>query len=271
MKAKWIHKIETSSYCNLKCQYCPNSKGLIYGHDNMSQETFDRVCHWAKILNPIGQPDDEPYIWLHGIGEPLLNPNILNFVKQLSLIVKVGFSTNGILLTPEFMNDLEQAGLSYLTVSQHKKKIIKPIIELYNKHRFKFTLDIQAKFNDDWAGQINKEDVPHKEKRHFPCAHIEKGGVHVLWNGNIVNCCVDAQSFPILGSVYDDEIRDIDIDIIPLCKTCRNAKYVIQKELRKYSNTLMTEEKAKLLWEQVERDTNHRNRPDYFMWGIEKH
>jgi len=261
MKAKWIHKIEISSLCNLKCPYCPNSKGLVYGHGNMSQNTFDRVCYWAQILNSTGQPDNEGFVWLHGIGEPLLNPNILEFVQQLSKLVKVGFSTNGILLTSKLIQDLNDAGLSYLTISHHDTKITERALRMLNetKSLHAFTVDIQEKFNDDWAGQIDEDDVPGKEKTSFGCSHIEKGGVNILWNGNIVTCCVDAQSYPILGSVHDDEIRNIDLDIISLCKNCRNGKSVVQKELRRYSNSLTQEEKSDLLWKQVTRDTSCRH------------
>jgi len=261
MKAKWIHKIETSSHCNLKCPYCPHSKGLIYGNGHMSKETFDRVIYWTKILNPIGQPDDEKFVWLHGIGEPLLNPNIFGFIKQLSKIVRVGFSTNGLLLTQDIVKELNYAGLSHLTISQHDPEATTKVLQMLKEVDIpqRFTLDIQSTFNDDWAGQINKIDVPNKNKTFFQCAHIEKGGVHILWNGNIVNCCVDAQSFPILGSVYDDEIRNIDIEIIPLCENCRSGKYVVQKELRKYSNSLTQGKKASLLWKQVEKDTKYRH------------
>lgn len=272
MKAKWIHKIETSSHCNLKCPYCPHSKGLVYGNGHMSKETFNRVVYWTKILNPIGQPNDEEFVWLHGIGEPLLNPDLFYFIRHLSKYVKVGLSTNGVLLTPKIIEGLNYTGLSHLTISQHDQqataKALKILKEVDMTQRF--TLDIQSTFNDDWAGQISKINVPNKNKTFFQCAHIEKGGVHVLWNGNIVNCCVDAQSYPILGSVYDEEIRDIDIKIIPLCKTCRSGKSVIQKELRAYSNSLTQEEKTELLWERVERDTNYRHMPDYFTYGMEQ-
>ena len=54
MKAKWIHKIEVSSHCNLQCPYCPNSKGLIYGKGHMSQETFDMIVEVTqKIIDSV--------------------------------------------------------------------------------------------------------------------------------------------------------------------------------------------------------------------------
>ena len=254
MKLQWIHKIETSSICNLKCSYCPNPKGLPYGHENMSEETFDHVCYWVEKLNPTGQPQNEPIIWLHGIGEPLLNPNIISFVEKLSKLVKVGFSTNGILLTEEIIKDLDNVNLSHLTISRHNEKAFNQAVMNCHKVKPKFKVDIQSVFNDDWAGQITSE-LPDKEKTFFHCAHIETGGAHVLWNGNIINCCVDSQSYPILGSVYDKEIRNIDIETIPLCKNCRSGQFVVEKELRKYSKSLELKEKEKLLWEKVKFNT----------------
>ena len=149
MKVQWIHKIETTSLCNLSCSYCPNSQGLSYGHNHMSEETFNKICYWVEKLNPTGQPQNEPIIWLHGIGEPLLNPNIIQFVEKLSKLVKVGFSTNGVLLTKETIKDLDKANLSHLTISRHNEKAFNRAVINCNEVKPKFKVDVQGVFNDE--------------------------------------------------------------------------------------------------------------------------
>lgn len=261
MRLRWIHKIETSSFCNFECPYCPNPYGLGYGKGNMTLETFERVCWWASILNPTGQPDFESYVHLHGIGEPLLNKHIVEFVRMLSRIVPCGFSTNGALLTEEKVDALEDAGIAYLCVSSHDIPTFwraMDAIGVGQKRTRRFKVFSQETFDDDFAGQV-KNAPKQGVVAEYHCAHIESGGGHILWSGDIVNCCVDAQGYPVLGSVYDDEIRSIDVDLIPLCRNCRSGKFAIENACESFSETLSRQEREAVLWRDVERRTRLRN------------
>ena len=253
-----IHSVELSSHCNFKCSYCPNPYGLPYGHGNMTPETFDRVCHWVKILNPVGKPKSET-TWLQGFGEPLLNPHIMGFVTKISPLTSVGFSTNGALLTEEKIRQLDRAGLGYLVVSNHDPAVASRAFNMIRAIRPRFRSGCQMNFNDDFAGQV-KNPSPNAPPAYFHCTYAEQGSLHVLWDGRIPNCCTDAKGYPILASVYDEEIRHIETGMIPLCRKCRSAHYLIPEALARYSPSLKRSEREAMLWRDVERDTRSRHR-----------
>jgi len=206
----------------------------------MTLETFDRVLHWIKLLNPTGQPETEAYLHLHGIGEPLLNPDIVKMTALANKIKPTGFSTNGVLLGEMMVRALKQANIAYLCISEHDKDIAQRASDLCKKYNIDHY--IQKHFNDDWAGQVDWEQT----SVGFQCAHIETGGAHILWDGRIVTCCVDTQASPVLGNVYDNEIRHIEIQPIPLCKNCRSNFYWKYRKLQEYSDTLKYNEKEKM-------------------------
>ena len=238
MFLQWIHKIEPSALCNRACQYCVNRQ-LGYQKGNMTMETFERILHWTKLLNPTGQPSNEPFLHFRGIGEPLLNSNIIEMVGKMSELRPVCLSTNGDFLTEELLRELIQARIGLISVSKHDAEVAERCKELLRRYNVPY--HIQDQFNDDWAGQINWE------RTSFPCscAHIETGGAMVIWDGRIITCCVDGQGRPVLGNVYEDDIRHIDIAPIPLCVNCRSNFFWKWKLLRKYSSTLSQREKER--------------------------
>ncbi len=211
----------------MRCSYCPNPHGLGYGKGNMSMETWQRVLYWTERLKH-NQPRKEPVTWLHGIGEPLLNPHLVEMVRSMSPITKVGFSTNGKILDEELAVALGDAGLTILTISTHDLEAAFAAQEACRCVDAPYLVVFQALFDDDWAGQVQGVDVPHLKQfaTDYYCAHLELGGVQVNWRGDIITCCVDAQGDPVLGSVYDDDIMGIDIEPISLCKSCRSYRPV---------------------------------------------
>ncbi|MCF6154439.1 MAG: radical SAM protein [Candidatus Brocadia sp.] len=108
--------IEITTLCNLLCPMCPRT--LMVAQNN--------------FLNPgIMMPEDFQYIIdqgaTHGLysiklnylGEPLVHPNIVEFVKYAKDkgIEDVMFNTNGSLLTEEISEKLLEAGLDKLFLS----------------------------------------------------------------------------------------------------------------------------------------------------------
>ncbi|MBC8231251.1 radical SAM protein [bacterium] len=239
MYIRWIHKIEPSSLCNRKCEYCVNPQ-LGYKKGNMSMETFNRILYWARLLNPTGQPQEEGYIHFRGIGEPLLNPYIVEMTGLMSDIVPVWISTNGDFLTEDLLKELIQAHVGTISVSRHDEEVANRCEELLRKYNTKHLN--QDQFNDDWAGQLKDKECTSPP---CYCAHIETGGAMVIWDGRIVTCCVDSQAEPVLGSVHDDELRHIAIKPIPLCADCRSNFYWKWKLMREFSLTLEQREKER--------------------------
>ncbi len=105
--------IEITSKCNEKCIYCQYEVNGSHGKmKNIDSELFYRV---TKEAYELGITD----VGLYLSGEPLMNPNVYDYVKYLK---DLGFSyvyisTNGLLCTPENLRKLAEAGIDSIKFS----------------------------------------------------------------------------------------------------------------------------------------------------------
>ncbi len=114
--AKWplLVDIETSSVCNLKCPMCytitEEFKEKVHAK-LMDEELF------YKIIDEIG--GNVPAIRLSLRGEPTLHPHLIEFIKYAKQkgIKEVSFLSNGSRFTDEFIRNLIEAGVDWITVS----------------------------------------------------------------------------------------------------------------------------------------------------------
>ena len=80
--------IEITNNCNLNCSFCSKSKRE---KRNMTFEEFKRILKIIKDYTDI--------IYLHVKGEPLLHPQVIDFIKETEKYqLKVNLTTNGTLL-----------------------------------------------------------------------------------------------------------------------------------------------------------------------------
>ncbi len=101
--------IEISTMCNLNCKMCKRQK-LDFGNKFMDFEDF------KKIIDKI--PKDVEIISFGGYGEMLLHPrffDILKYTKEKGFLVQV--TSNGLLLTENYIPKLFEAGLDKLSIS----------------------------------------------------------------------------------------------------------------------------------------------------------
>ena len=79
--------IEITNNCNLNCSFCSKTSRE---KKNMTLEEFKVILEKIK--------DYTDYIYLHVKGEPLLHPNIIEFIKEADKYnIKVNLTTNGTL------------------------------------------------------------------------------------------------------------------------------------------------------------------------------
>lgn len=108
--------VTTANICNLRCEFCnisdpalPKNKSLLdfETYKLLVDNLFDCGWHLKQIV-------------LVGLGEPLINPDIVEFVrytKQKNVADKVHIVTNATLLTYELTDQLLDAGLDVLRIS----------------------------------------------------------------------------------------------------------------------------------------------------------
>src|SRR5262245_6726166 len=118
-----IYSIEITNHCNLTCPYCPlTTSKRPKGY--MDEITFSKIIDY---LVEIGQK----CVGLHGFGEPLLHPNLENFIRHaFSRGILPAFSTNAGPLTKEQFVSMADAGLGLMIISFHNKKSLRVYEEI---------------------------------------------------------------------------------------------------------------------------------------------
>jgi radical SAM protein with 4Fe4S-binding SPASM domain len=109
LKLPKVLYIETTNRCNLRC------KGCILYRGNWES---DRDISLAEVIGITDQLPALEQVYLHGIGEPLLNkelPEIIGHLKRRKVYVL--FNSNGILLNSQRQQALITAGLDELRIS----------------------------------------------------------------------------------------------------------------------------------------------------------
>lgn len=120
--------IEITSDCNTTCVFCPR--------DKIKQKGYITSKNFIKAVERFKETNHYSVISLCGLGEPLLHPNLIDFVKYLSdQNLNFNLTTNGKLLTDEMSYKLIEAGLKEIHFSASG------VGETYEKiHRLKFDL-----------------------------------------------------------------------------------------------------------------------------------
>lgn len=225
MNIKLISVIETSSICNLKCEYCPCEKSKKHRNTGvMTIQTFVKAIEWVKYYERKGayrEHNDATLvdINLHGIGECLLNPHIVDMVRYaVKTIPQVKFRlcTNGILLTEKLCSQLAKAGLYSLEITDHNAKVTARVLSF--RERYFANGNVARGFATlphDWAGQVKW----YKSWEEWECLHLKYGLGVILWDGSITTCCLDAFNINVFGHI-DQDISLLEMKSGELCKTC---------------------------------------------------
>jgi uncharacterized Fe-S cluster-containing radical SAM superfamily enzyme len=111
-----VLELKFTTICNLKCNYCFVSAG-DYDHNFIIQ--LDYLKEWIQKAVSMKRCDDLEF-HLAPYGEILTYPAIYDLIKRLRAIPEIktiSAQSNGLLLTPETINKLEEAGLDRLNIS----------------------------------------------------------------------------------------------------------------------------------------------------------
>lgn len=213
-----ITQIELTNYCNLLCKGC-------CGITSKRLKGFMDIKTFKKSIDICLQMGIEE-VWLQNWGEPLLFPNLIQYIEYASKKIKIGFISNGSLLTIYTLSKLKEAGLTNLDLSINSST---PIdlrfhnIRLYKEAKAlnincwirsvifdnKEYEDIEALRKEEnlkiryQRGMIYDKD----KKRKADCPAIDKNFI-IYWDGNVVPCCQITNSELCYGSIFDLDIID---------------------------------------------------------------
>lgn len=106
MKFKRVY-IEITNSCNLKCSFCTLNKRTT---KMMSIDEFNQIIKKLKYYTD--------YLYLHVLGEPLLHPQLKDFITLASQYFKINITTNGTLVHRN-LSWLQLAPIHQLNISIH--------------------------------------------------------------------------------------------------------------------------------------------------------
>ena len=117
--------IEQTKYCNFKCFYCIHStrdeadgefRALGHRMQHIDEGFFEKIIQDLKAI----QQGGIKRIVFSGLGEPLMNPRLPDYVRmavEAGIAGRVEVITNGLLLTPEKSKALVEAGITNIDIS----------------------------------------------------------------------------------------------------------------------------------------------------------
>lgn len=109
---------EVSNRCNAKCHFCPRDQTPHQG--SMPRDVFDQGLIRAKEYRQLARErlGVGTTISLCGLGEPLLNREVVDYVRDAKAAgFRVQLSSNGALLTEEKGRALIEAGLDEILIN----------------------------------------------------------------------------------------------------------------------------------------------------------
>ncbi len=203
--------IETTSFCNRKCSFCPKHSDKRAAQC-MSGELF------KKILDDLENIGYKGAISLSFYGEPLADKRIFGFIKEIKKRFKssmVGFPTNADLLTPGIFKELLKLKIGYMVISQHDPEPSKNIeyvkkfisSEEWNKGSRKPKIIFKrvcsgSDFLTDRAKSL-------KIKTRFNQFYCNPNLMIIRADGTVNLCCNDYYNEVVFGNVNRESIEEI--------------------------------------------------------------
>ena len=206
----YIVEVETTTACNLRCSYCPNSKftrSLPENKKDMKLELYHKIVDELAGLKYKGR------FSLHFYGEPLMDkklPELVAYAKEKLKNANIVLFTNGELLTINKYNELTNAGIQKFVVTQHLAKESNNIKNVLAYRKINGTKSVILEYN-----KLKKKDMTNRgglvnihQKRMKYCT-LASDNLVIDYNGNVVLCCNDYLSSVKFGNINDEKIIDV--------------------------------------------------------------
>ena len=212
-------EVETTTYCNRKCSYCPNVKYERFGPENdfyMQSDVFEKLVLdlSSNGFNGIFAP--------HHYGEPLSDQSLyskLEFINKNLPNAKIKIVTNGDYLNKTSYKELISLGVKIINISKHSASLsddCKELLEAIKKDSNEEYL-VKPKVVDFWQDFKNESeylfnrggDIKIKEAKLNPikCVYASYPVINVY--GDLILCCQDYKSDYIIGNILEKSIYDI--------------------------------------------------------------
>ena len=234
MRFKKVY-IEITNGCNLNCEFCIGNKRKV---------RFMSFSEFESILSKIKPYTN--YLYFHVLGEPLLHPDVVKFIKfAYDSGFNINITTNGYFIDKlkglDFIRQINvsihsynsKSGISFERYINNIFDVIDSMPDTYfslrlwvgeNSDYLRFILDHYGV--SDIPERIDGFEVSNKvylSKFHefiWPdmsnSYYSEEGSCYglidhigILSDGTVVPCCLDSNGSICLGNIFSDSLEDI--------------------------------------------------------------
>ncbi len=172
-------EIETSTQCNRRCAYCPNSNPAL-AHRRERNEFLD-MDMLEKMLSDLQEIDYDRKISLVGMNEFFMHEENFEYAELVKAMLPkccLQVYTNGDYLDRDYLDRAEKAGIDFLVISFH--------LQAGKAYNVEDILDRTMKFMKKTDVQLKKMDFAKGLRLHF---QGKVGRLHILaglvnWNAD---------------------------------------------------------------------------------------
>lgn len=246
--------IETISYCNNDCSFCPASSkvGAKIPENFMSEDLY------MKILNELVDISFKGSVAFHCNNEPLLDERLVSWIKKARALLKTNYFylyTNGILIDVKLANELFEAGLSRIIVDNYndEHKLIPSVRSLMeNSHLLRGEVIVDYRLKTDYLGNRAGESPNARFFLQRPLNIIcvrPLTEIVIGYDGTVPLCCADGSWRVKIGDAARSSLKDIwfselfrktrsslakgDRGCTEICKVCDALNFFAPKGLLK--------------------------------------
>ena len=212
---KWIHQIEITSRCNLRCKYCTHPK-MKRAKVDMTEDMFRRtidVCHELQMRH-----GKQRELNLAGIGESTMHPQLAEFMgmaKSKMPWVTPILATNGVTMTAEVSAAIKQYK-PMVWVSLHRPEVAAKAVNVLRADGIYSGASTDPSLSSvNWAGQVDWPVTAARQQ----CDWTYFSKVMVMSDGRVTRCCFDAEGQGILADTPEGALT-AEHSAFRLCDTC---------------------------------------------------
>ena len=198
--------IETTAFCNRHCPACPVSEAPR-GKGVLDDALFAKTLAELSALRYSGR------VSLHFFNEPLLDKEIVSKVHRIAQAVpraSIEIFSNGDFLTPQFAEQLFDAGLSFMLVTAYNERALKRLLAMRPQFSARTRRRIVIRPGDfllnNRAGSLADLAIPEPLKADCfqPSFHM-----NINYKGEVVICSSDYYAASLMGNIADNSLLEI--------------------------------------------------------------
>lgn len=200
-------EVETTTYCNRRCSYCPNS---IFDRGLRQNETLMPIELFQKIVHDLGANNFCNQFSPHNYSEPLADrrmSDLLEMAREAMPLARIALYTNGDFLTPELFGRLNKSVDAFI-ITQHGEKMPPGVAEILDRAggrhpKIRYKTAQQIKLNaSNRAGLIPIKATPRR------ACGVVMNELHINAHGQLILCCEDYLARKVFGNIADMTIEE---------------------------------------------------------------